>query len=292
MTVQGVVRRQGQPRLLRALLRTGERGQGEDGRRSTAATAAWPRRTRPSRTAATSRCRGRCSSTRRTRRSRHEVKRRVRQVLRRQLRHDRRAGEVRPDDRRAGAAGQGRPSRSWRAVVGSDRITSCSSRSRRARGAPAHCCQAPRYGEVAIKGVAVPVRARLGRSPRSASSWRCSARRSSSSGRSALGDYFTGTSWAPLFSPSSFGVLPLVVGTLSTTFWACVVALPFGLGAAIYLSEYAKRPHAPLPEARARGAGRHPDRRLRLLRAHVRHPAAARHRARRSRSSTRSRPGS
>jgi phosphate transport system permease protein len=53
-------------------------------------------------------------------------------------------------------------------------------------------------------------------------------------------EYFTGTSWAPLFSPSSFGVLPLVVGTLSTTFWACAVAIPFGLGAAIYLSEYAK----------------------------------------------------
>ena len=35
-------------------------------------------------------------------------------------------------------------------------------------------------------------------------------------------------------------MLPLVVGTLSTTFWACVVALPFGLGAAIYLSEYAR----------------------------------------------------
>ena len=53
-------------------------------------------------------------------------------------------------------------------------------------------------------------------------------------------EYFTGTSWAPLFSPSSFGVLPLILGTLSTTFWACVVALPFGLGAAIYLSEYAR----------------------------------------------------
>jgi phosphate transport system permease protein len=54
------------------------------------------------------------------------------------------------------------------------------------------------------------------------------------------GEYFTGTSWAPLFSPSSFGVIPLILGTLTTTFWACVVALPFGLGAAIYLSEYAK----------------------------------------------------
>ena len=54
-----------------------------------------------------------------------------------------------------------------------------------------------------------------------------------------VGEYLTGTDWSPLFNPASFGVLPLVVGTLSTTFWACLVALPFGLGAAIYLSEYA-----------------------------------------------------
>jgi phosphate transport system permease protein len=52
-------------------------------------------------------------------------------------------------------------------------------------------------------------------------------------------DYITGTRWAPLFSPQDFGVLPLLVGTLTTTFWACLVALPFGLGAAIYMSEYA-----------------------------------------------------
>ena len=53
-------------------------------------------------------------------------------------------------------------------------------------------------------------------------------------------DYFTGTNWAPLFEPSSFGVLPLVAGTLAVTFWACLVCMPFGLGAAIYLSEYAQ----------------------------------------------------
>jgi phosphate transport system permease protein len=55
-----------------------------------------------------------------------------------------------------------------------------------------------------------------------------------------IGDYLTGTDWSPLFKPSSFGVLPLVVGTLSTTLWACLVAIPFGLGAAIYMSEYAR----------------------------------------------------
>ena len=58
-------------------------------------------------------------------------------------------------------------------------------------------------------------------------------------------DFLTGTEWAPLFEPSHFGVVPLIVGTLSVTFWACIVCMPFGLGAAIYLSEYAR------PRARA-----------------------------------------
>ena len=49
----------------------------------------------------------------------------------------------------------------------------------------------------------------------------------------------TGTEWAPLFEPALFGVVPLIVGTLSVTFWAVLVAIPLGLGSAIYLSEYA-----------------------------------------------------
>ena len=53
-------------------------------------------------------------------------------------------------------------------------------------------------------------------------------------------DFITGTRWAPLFEPASFGVVPLIVGTLSVLFWACVICMPFGLGAAIYLSEYAR----------------------------------------------------
>ena len=52
-------------------------------------------------------------------------------------------------------------------------------------------------------------------------------------------DFLTGTEWAPLFEPALFGVVPLIVGTLSVTFWAVLVAIPFGLGSAIYLSEYA-----------------------------------------------------
>jgi phosphate transport system permease protein len=53
-------------------------------------------------------------------------------------------------------------------------------------------------------------------------------------------DFFSGDRWAPLFEPASFGVQPLLVGTLVVTFWACLVALPLGLCVAIYLSEYAR----------------------------------------------------
>jgi phosphate transport system permease protein len=52
-------------------------------------------------------------------------------------------------------------------------------------------------------------------------------------------DFLTGKDWAPLFEPARFGVLPLVSGTLLVTAIASAVAMPFGLGAAIYLSEYA-----------------------------------------------------
>jgi phosphate transport system permease protein len=52
--------------------------------------------------------------------------------------------------------------------------------------------------------------------------------------------FFSGDRWAPLFEPASFGVQPLLVGTLVVTFWACLVALPLGLCVAIYLSEYAR----------------------------------------------------
>lgn len=54
-------------------------------------------------------------------------------------------------------------------------------------------------------------------------------------------EFFTGTVWAPLFEPPKFGILPLVMGTLLTTFIAILVALPLGLMCAVYLSEYA--PH-------------------------------------------------
>jgi phosphate transport system permease protein len=54
-------------------------------------------------------------------------------------------------------------------------------------------------------------------------------------------DFLIGTSWTPLFVPQSFGVLPLLTGSLLVALGAAVVALPIGLASAIYLSEYAPR---------------------------------------------------
>jgi phosphate transport system permease protein len=52
-------------------------------------------------------------------------------------------------------------------------------------------------------------------------------------------DFLTGTTWAPLFEPAHFGVVPLVVGTFTISLWSALVAFPLGVGVAIYLSEYA-----------------------------------------------------
>ncbi len=52
-------------------------------------------------------------------------------------------------------------------------------------------------------------------------------------------EFFTGTDWSPQFEPAEFGVLPIVVGTLSVALWGMLFAIPMGLGAAVFLSEYA-----------------------------------------------------
>jgi len=52
-------------------------------------------------------------------------------------------------------------------------------------------------------------------------------------------DYLTGTVWTPLFTNAQFGILPLVTATFVTAGVALAVAVPLGLVAAIYLSEFA-----------------------------------------------------
>lgn len=52
-------------------------------------------------------------------------------------------------------------------------------------------------------------------------------------------DFLTGTVWSASILPFKFGVIPLVVSTLEVALLALVLAVPLGLLAAVYLSEYA-----------------------------------------------------
>jgi phosphate transport system permease protein len=54
-----------------------------------------------------------------------------------------------------------------------------------------------------------------------------------------VSDFLLGTRWTPRFADASYGVLPLVTATLWTTGIALLIAVPLGLGAAVYLAEYA-----------------------------------------------------
>lgn len=52
-------------------------------------------------------------------------------------------------------------------------------------------------------------------------------------------EFFFGTEWSPIIQPRSYGVLPLIWGTMMIVVGSAVVALPVGTATAIYLSEYA-----------------------------------------------------
>lgn len=56
-------------------------------------------------------------------------------------------------------------------------------------------------------------------------------------GKVSVIEFLTGTEWAP--QNGRFGILPLLCGTMLVTAGAALVAVPLGLGTAIYLSEYA-----------------------------------------------------
>jgi phosphate transport system permease protein len=52
--------------------------------------------------------------------------------------------------------------------------------------------------------------------------------------------FLFGTKWSPQFQDPQYGVLPLLTGSVLIAVIAAAVALPIGLAAAIYLSEYAR----------------------------------------------------
>lgn len=54
-------------------------------------------------------------------------------------------------------------------------------------------------------------------------------------------DFLTDPEWTPLFANKHFGILPLLSGTLITSFIAVAFAVPVGLSISIYISEYAPK---------------------------------------------------
>ena len=80
-----------------------------------------------------------------------------------------------------------------------------------------------------------------------------------------LGDLFA-DAWQP--RAGDYGLATIISGTLVIAIIAMAVATPLGLGAAIYLAEYASPRVRSLAQADPRDPGHHPQRRAGLLRAH------------------------
>jgi len=55
----------------------------------------------------------------------------------------------------------------------------------------------------------------------------------------SIWEFITDTQWTPLFDDAHYGIMPLVSGTIVSSFIALLVALPLGTIIAIYLSEFA-----------------------------------------------------
>jgi phosphate transport system permease protein len=56
-----------------------------------------------------------------------------------------------------------------------------------------------------------------------------------------LREFFTSSDWAPTAKEPRYGILALLAGTLSVTGLAMALAVPLGLGAAVYVSEFAPK---------------------------------------------------
>src|SRR5688572_10756018 len=55
----------------------------------------------------------------------------------------------------------------------------------------------------------------------------------------SLREFLLGTTWAPDFAPEQYGLRPLLTGTLKIAIGAAVIGVPFGVGSALYISEFA-----------------------------------------------------
>lgn len=57
--------------------------------------------------------------------------------------------------------------------------------------------------------------------------------------RVSLNEFLLGKTWAPDFAPERYGLRPLLTGTLKIALGAAAIGVPFGVGSALYVSEFA-----------------------------------------------------
>jgi phosphate transport system permease protein len=60
-------------------------------------------------------------------------------------------------------------------------------------------------------------------------------------GEVSIQSFLFNVNWFPISDPPQFGIVPLLLGSLFVTLGAIVIAVPMGLAAAIYISEFAPR---------------------------------------------------
>lgn len=53
-----------------------------------------------------------------------------------------------------------------------------------------------------------------------------------------VGDFLLGTNWSPADQPPSFGILPMILGSLYVTAGAIIVGVPIGLLAAVFMAKF------------------------------------------------------
>lgn len=56
----------------------------------------------------------------------------------------------------------------------------------------------------------------------------------------SLKDFFLSIEWYPTYDPPDFGILPLIVGSVAVTLVSSLIAVPLGVGSALYLSAVAR----------------------------------------------------
>lgn len=55
----------------------------------------------------------------------------------------------------------------------------------------------------------------------------------------SITDFIFGKEWYPTYDPPSYGIWPLIVGSVIVTIFSCLIAVPLGVFSAVYISEIA-----------------------------------------------------